>query len=53
MRRRKRKMNNQKYGQEFSSKKRLLEWIEKNADKITWDYGVWVEWYEEDDEENV
>lgn len=45
-------MNNQKYGQEFSSKKRLLEWVEKNADKIIWDYGVWVEWYEEDEEED-
>lgn len=45
-------MNNQKYGQEFSSKKRLLEWIEKNAAKINWDYGVWLEWYEEEDDQD-
>ena len=41
----------QLYGQEFSSKKRLLEWIEKNADKIDWDYDVQLEWYYKDEEE--
>ena len=44
-------MNSQKYGQEFMSKKELLEWIEKNKDKINWDFGVWVEWYKINDED--
>jgi hypothetical protein len=53
MMRRKTKMNNQKYGQEFLSKKEFLKWIEKNEKKINWDFGLWVEWYVEGDEEDV
>lgn len=46
------KKEKQLYGQEFSSKERLIKWIEENYDKIDWNYCVWLEWYykEEDDE---
>jgi hypothetical protein len=43
--------NKQLYGQEFYSKKDLLNWLEKNADKIDWDYStVTLEWYWKEDE---
>ena len=42
----------QLYGQEFSSEKRLLAWIEKNRDKIDWDYGVELTWYYKEEENN-
>lgn len=55
LKRRKMMMNSRKYGQEFMTKKDFLKWFEKNAKKINWDFGFWVEWYiegdvEEDDE---
>ncbi len=42
-------MSSQKYGQEFMTKKDFLQWFEKNARKINWDFGFWVEWYNEED----
>ena len=41
----------QLYGQEFSSKERLIKWIDKNYDKIDWNYCVWLEWYYKEDDE--
>jgi hypothetical protein len=46
------KKEKQLYGQEFSSKERLIKWIEEKYDKIDWNYCVWLEWYyKEEDEE--
>ena len=31
------------------TKKEFLQWFEKNARKINWDFGFRVEWYNEED----
>ena len=33
------------------SKRQFLQWFEKNAYKINWDFDLWVEWYVEEDTE--
>ena len=49
LKRRKTMVSSQKYGQEFMSKNEFLQWFEKNARKINWDFGFWAEWYNEED----
>ena len=49
LKRRKMMMSSQRYGQEFMTKKEFLQWFEKNARKINWDFGFRVEWYNEED----
>lgn len=34
-----------KYFREFSSKKELLDWIEKNLDDVDWNEDVTIEFY--------
>lgn len=44
-------INIMKYFREFSSKKELLDWLEKSSDNVDWDYDVRLE-YNIKEEEN-